>query len=280
MSNSPKYSPLTRAMLLLYSSVKRTGLLESRVAKRLFLASYFLYKRYFEDPFFKFSRIHPELFEGGIVLDVGANCGYTSQVFAQTKATHVYAFEPDGENIATLTKVLSARNLLSRVTAMQAAVGAENGAVDLWFNVAHHADHRIATDAFKNSNQACSNRLVRVPMVTLDSFVSDLGEDTRVSFIKIDVQGFELPVCQGMLGILDRFEDVTCALEYCPIQIEELGFSAPAVLNLFESRGFKLFIMDSNGALRLCEPVALAALLSARGYVDLIATRRMLPVGN
>ena len=195
-------------------------------------------------------------------------------VFSKTKATHVYAFEPNTENIAMLTDVLSSRKLLPRVTVIQAAVGAENGTVDFWLNADHHADHRIATDVFKHTKQTTSERLVRVPIITLDSFVADLDKKSPVSFIKVDVQGFELPVCHGMSGILDRFHNVTCALEYCPAQIEELGFSAPAVLDFFESKGFQLFIMATNGTLRPYEPSYLEASLSGRGYVDLIASRR------
>ena len=40
-----------------------------------------------------------------------------------------------------------------------------------------------------------------VPMTTLDSIVSP---DVAVGLVKIDVQGFEWPVVQGMRGLLER----------------------------------------------------------------------------
>jgi FkbM family methyltransferase len=173
-----------------------------------------------------------------------------------------------------LTQVLRSRNLERRVTVVQSAVGAEDGFVDLWFNADHHADHRIATTAFKETREDLTNSMARVPLVALDSFVQALEVNREVSFIKVDVQGFELPVCRGMAGLLDRFPTITCALEYCPVQIEELGFSAGEVLDFFTGRGFRLFLMDKTGTLAVLEDATLAAAISGRGYVDILATRR------
>jgi FkbM family methyltransferase len=272
--NAPQYSLPTRLLLGCYSSIKSTGLLELPIAKRGFVESYFIYKRLLEDPFYKFSRRHPELFEGGAVLDVGANCGYTALVFAKTKATHVYAFEPDRANVDMLTQVLRSRNLERRVTVVQSAVGAEDGFVDLWFNAAHHADHRIATTTFKETREDLNGSMERVPLVALDTFVQALEGNREVSFIKVDVQGFELPVCRGMAGLLDRFPAITCALEYCPAQIEELGFSASDVLAFFTDRGFRVFMLQKTGTLAILDESALAHAISGRGYVDILATRR------
>lgn len=269
----PSYSPLTRLLLGCYASVKSTGVLELPIAKRVFLESYFLYKRRLEDPFFKFVRRYPDLLAHGAVLDVGANCGYTATVFARTSASKVYAFEPDAENVAMLEKVLASRNLLTRVEVVAAAVGAEDGFVDLWRNEGHHADHRIATNAFKGGGDSSPGQTVQVPLVSVDSFVSK-KVSCDISFIKVDVQGFELPVCLGMQEVLSRHPNITCALEYCPAQIEELGFSAHEVLDFFRVRGFKIFILRRNGTLSPFTEAALSSDVERRGYVDLLATRR------
>lgn len=272
-SSPPSYSPLTRLFLSCYAAVRRTGILEFPAARRAFLESYFLYKRYLEDPFFKLARRYPELFADGAVLDVGANCGYTAMVLARTSASKVYAFEPDAENIAMLEKVLASRNLQSRVEVVAAAVGAEDGFVDLWRNECHHADHRIATSAFKAGGDSSPVQTVQVPLVSVDSFVTKKVSG-NISFIKVDVQGFELPVCLGMREVLSRHPNITCAFEYCPAQIEELGFSPHEVLDFFRVRGLRIFILRRNGTLSPFTEAALSSDVEQRGYADLLATRR------
>ena len=56
-------------------------MLDSALGRRAFVGSYFLYKRWLEDPFAALVRLRPGLFRGGHVLDVGANVGYTAAVF-------------------------------------------------------------------------------------------------------------------------------------------------------------------------------------------------------
>src|SRR5690242_12041412 len=83
-----------------YSRARRSGLLETTAGRWLFTSSYNLYKRYLEDPFHALAGRHPELFRGGHILDIGANIGYTSMVFARAiePAYRVYSFEPEEFN--------------------------------------------------------------------------------------------------------------------------------------------------------------------------------------
>ena len=88
---------------------------------------------------------------------------------------------------------------------MQLAVGAENGTVNLWINDRHHADHRVATEEFRSSHPG--SKEVSVSMVSIDSFLE--SRPGPVSFVKIDVQGYELAVCQGMQDTLRQNPDIT-----------------------------------------------------------------------
>ena len=59
-------------------------------------------------------------------------------------------------------------------------------------------------------------------MVSIDSFLE--SKPGPVSFVKIDVQGYELAVCQGMQNTLRKNLDITIVLEYTPSAMRELGF--------------------------------------------------------
>src|SRR5688572_9581540 len=88
----------------LHNAVRHTGLLEVAPFTRGFHLAYFLYKRWFEDPYAPFAKHHPKLFSGGHIVDVGANVGYTSTVFAKVLSPGfaIYSFEPDPTNFADL----------------------------------------------------------------------------------------------------------------------------------------------------------------------------------
>lgn len=255
-----------------YSLGRRAGLLNSGWGQKLFIGSYFLYKKYVEDPFAGMARLHPELFRGGDILDVGANIGYTASVFAGAcdPDAQVYAFEPEAFNFELLGKVIRSRRLANRVTAVHSAVGDRTGEIQLWINDNHHADHRVATDTFQQGlgGQKC----VSVPLTSVDDFLAGRRNCRSVSFIKIDVQGYELPVCLGMLKTLDSHPGAVVTLEYMPEALTALGFHPEEILTLFREREFHMYSLGQKGELT---PDARPE-LETKGYVDLVFSRRLL----
>ncbi len=104
MSNKSSSNVFTRV----YNLARTAGLFEIPLFKRLFLFSYFLYKRWYEDPFWALAKRSPELFTSGDILDIGANIGYTACVFASARKppAKIYAFEPDLASFATLAETV------------------------------------------------------------------------------------------------------------------------------------------------------------------------------
>jgi len=231
---------LQDALLRLYATAQKTGVLEHPWAERAFVRSYFLYKRYLEDPFHGLIATEAALFLGGHVLDVGANVGYTAAVFSRATDRNVYAFEPEARNFRMLEHNATHANIIP----VRAAVGAKSGEALLWHNPRHSGDHRVRTEAFANGGE-----ITRVPMVSLDDFVRDrrLGE---IAFVKIDVQGYELAVCEGMREILESNPRIAVALEYDPNAMRELGFDAADLLHFFATRGFEPQVIERSGELR------------------------------
>lgn len=155
--------------------------------------------------------------------------------------------------------------------AHRVAVGASSGVVSLWFNKSHHADHRILTPEFEKAVEAQAKKY-EVPLITIDEFMK--GIDGPVSFVKIDVQGYELPVCQGMEKTIDNNPEITVAFEYAPGQMQDLGFSGEDLLVFFRTRGFDLYVLDRKGTLEPLDGNNMAAYLARTQYFDVLATRR------
>src|SRR6266536_5255049 len=122
-------------VLRAYALAHRTGFLNTRVGDALFSRAYFAYKR-FEDPHAALIRAHPELFRGGHVIDVGANIGYTTVLFARVigEGFKVFALEPEQENFARLERNLKRYHVGDRVVARRVAAGATSGSIGLRIN--------------------------------------------------------------------------------------------------------------------------------------------------
>jgi len=65
-------------------------------------------------------RRQPKLFQNGDVLDIGANIGYTSAVFAGALKpdSKVYAFEPDQLSYGLLEEVIRRKKLSGAIEAI------------------------------------------------------------------------------------------------------------------------------------------------------------------
>ncbi|PWU08516.1 MAG: hypothetical protein C5B47_04580 [Verrucomicrobia bacterium] len=135
---------------------------------------------------------------GDLVFDVGANVGDYTEMFARLGA-RVLAIEANPELIATLSKIRPRRRI--RVEAV--AVGSSDGWADLfvcgqdqlgtlskeWIDVAEKSE-RLSGFKWKSSG--------RVRVTTLDSLIDRHG---LPDFIKVDVEGFESEVLEGLRSL-------------------------------------------------------------------------------
>jgi FkbM family methyltransferase len=258
-------------LLSAYSLVKRSGFLETSVGRRFFKSAYFVYKRYFEDDLEDLVRAFPSLVRGGNVLDIGANIGYTASVLARAIApdAKVYAFEPEPHNFRILEQVANQREFSGKIVPLQLAVGAENKIINLWINDRHHADHRVVTEQFGSTHPG--SKQVSVSLVSIDSFLE--SQPRNVSFIKIDVQGYELAVCQGMQETLRQNPDVTIVLEFMPSALRELGFEPSHLIDFFVERDFKIYHIHPRGKLSPGVP----EITKESSYFDLLFSRHSIP---
>lgn len=257
----------------LYNVARRSGLIELPWFRRVFLFAYFLYKRRYEDPFYALVQRRPELFRGGDILDIGANIGYTACVFAAAlnPPAKVYAFEPDEASFVTLGEIIRRKKLDASVEMFQTAVGSSDGTLDFWHNDEHSADHRVVTTQF-SSPELDRSRVTTVPVTSIDSFVASRGL-SAVSFIKIDVQGYELAVCEGMRRTLDKFPQVAIAFEYAPDGMRELGFHPAALLQFFRSAGHQLHILTRTAIQLVPDDRDIEVAAQKQGYVDILCSR-------
>ena len=211
----------------------------------------------------------PALVGEGNVLDIGANIGYTATVLARSIKPNrkVFAFEPEPFNFRILEQTALQPEFQGKIIPMRCAVGAENGTIDLWINPSHHGDHRVITEQFRSVHPG-STTGVSAPLVSIDSFLQN--EQGSVSFIKIDVQGYELAVCQGMQHTLRRDPDLSILLEFMPSAMRELGFDPSNLIDLLAERGFEVYLVHPRGKLTRGMPPQ----TKDSSYFDLLFSQR------
>ncbi len=187
----------------------------------------------------------------------------------------MYAFEPEKTNFLQLNQIIDAWGARNKIIPICAAVGATDGIVELWYNDRHHGDHRIVTQKYSQSGIDLM-KVSAVGMRCIDSFVKSEKIESQIKFIKIDVQGYELPVCLGMEQTLAANPEAIVALEYAPSGIAELGFESNRVLELFQKKNYFIYILGRRGNLQPAQDEVIEKMVNSRGYIDLICSKKEL----
>lgn len=125
-----------------------------------------------------------------VFFDIGANRGiYTVLALTKYRYQAVHAFEPNQEVVATLTENIALNELTKKTTVHPIAVGAEAGTTSFMVDPLHKGGGQVVADASTNS--------LLVTVHPLDTLLGGVLAK-RVSFIKIDTEGFEFAVLEGM----------------------------------------------------------------------------------
>lgn len=258
-----------------FDIVQRTNAMEHPFCQDAFRSAYFIYKRLIEDPFFALTERHPEIFKNGHVLDIGANIGYTACTFARaiSPGFKVFAFEPELHTYNLLIKSIQHARMNEKVCSIRSAVGESEGTIELWRNRSHNGDHRTVTDELKQLLPDHNDEIQSVPITSIDGFIES-NNSIPIAFVKMDVQGYELPVCRGMEKMLVDNPSVVVAFEYSPNETRQLGFDEAELPDFFQSRGFQLSIIEHSGKLVPVNQADLKNHLGKRGYLDVLASRR------
>jgi len=127
----------------------------------------------------------------GVFLDVGAHIGYYS-LYMLPGVMKVYSFDPDPRVFALLENNVGAQ---PKVETIPWAVGATAGRARFTLERDSEVSHlsHYGEDKF---------RQIVVNVVTIDSFVFERG--LAVEAIKIDVEGHDIEVIRGAMGVLEQ----------------------------------------------------------------------------
>jgi FkbM family methyltransferase len=158
---------------------------------------------------------------GDTFIDVGANVGYVSAfgLGLVGKTGHVHAFEPVPRYFDRLRRVQE-DNPSFRLDVNGTALGEEPGVASIAVTKLPNMGWNTMVPDFMNPRDVAER--VEVPVTTLDAYL-DEKQIRRLRLVKIDTEGYELPVLRGFVRTLREMEEP-------PILIVEIAPGAAARL--------------------------------------------------
>ena len=214
-----------------------------------------------------------------VCLHVGASDGRHSYVMTQVAPqARIYAFEPSAFAFEVLKVGIAWHRMGKQVTAIHAAVADKPG--ELLLVTPKKSSGRMGR-AYAYVAETRPNGQARpdlddtgmdiqpTPVITLDAFCAEHGIG-HVDFIRMDIEGAEQKALEGALTILDR-DCPNVLLEIHPVMLQSrFGGSGEAVLDLFRTRGYRMFALNGD---RLEERTTLVEGLPWKDYFFIHPTR-------
>ena len=179
--------------------------------------------------------------EGDTVIDIGAHVGYYTLLMAQLVGENgkVYSFEPDPANFQLLKKNVEI-NGFENVVLIQKAVSNITDKVKLFLGDDDSAINRIYDAKLGDAKES-----IDVESVTIDEYFKE--NDELINFIKIDSEGSEVKIINGMKQFLSRNQELVMMTEFFPFLIKKSGDEPNQYLKSLEKSGFSLYnILDKN----------------------------------
>jgi FkbM family methyltransferase len=202
------------------------------------------------------------------VVDVGAHVGYYSVLFSALVAPNgqVTSFEPDTHN----NSLLRANIRLNHIDNCQIEdVAVSNNEEDL---VLHLDPENLGAHSVVNFGN--SNKTVEIRSTSLDSYFKKRG-NTRVDFMKIDIEGWEEMALLGAEEILSLNKEILIVLEFNPNAMKELNKEPGKFLEKIRSMGFIMYTVGhKNGDIEKHDSNQSIIDFCGNGLVNLFLSRK------
>jgi FkbM family methyltransferase len=182
-----------------------------------------------------------QLRRGDTVIDVGANIGWYTILASRAVGDDglVIAFEPDPTNFELLKRNVES-NGCRNVRLEQKALSNKPGSVTLFLHESNKGMHSLLS--FKESEGS-----IDVEAVSLYDYLS--ANTRRIDFVKIDVEGAEAFVLEGMRKTLAANPDMSLLLEFVPERFVAAGYDPQSILSQLECGGFHFHEVATSGGL-------------------------------
>ncbi len=183
-------------------------------------------------------------YKDGVTIDIGANVGaFTIQLAKNTKDIEIHAFEPNPFIYDKLELNISLNpEIKNRVTINKMGLSSACDTLSFFWEKGNSGG-----GSFINSSENCTEE--RIQVITLDQYIID-KQIKQVSFLKIDVEGYEPQVISGASNTIANLKP-SVYIEVSPDWWSKSGYKIRDVLQIFEDLSYLFYIVKDENKISL-----------------------------
>ena len=174
------------------------------------------------------------------LFDVGANKGQTIEMLRTVfPESNIYAFEPSSETFQELTE--TSKRFGNHLKLFQCAVGEKDDEAEFinyeWSTLSSFFELEARTE--NPFREVARGKREKVSVRSIDSVIAE-NELSSIDLLKIDTQGYEIPVLNGALTCLQNgiIKNVLAELTFAPLYQGQSN--SLEVMRLLETHNFSL----------------------------------------
>jgi FkbM family methyltransferase len=184
---------------------------------------------------------------GDLAIDIGANIGYYTCLFAHCVSSSgcVLAFEPERNNFKRLQHNIEL-NDFNWVRLFPCALADKSGVQQIYISKENRGDHTLV--------EIPGREFYEVRTETFSSFASRELPNKTIRLIKIDVQGYELKVLKGMQKTLSSRRIENLIVEFTPYRICEAGDKPEDIFTIIDKLKLECYVISGTMGSRYDTP--------------------------
>jgi FkbM family methyltransferase len=185
-------------------------------------------------------------FKEKTVYDIGAHVGMYTIFFAKSAGSNgkVYTFEPNPDNYS---KIIDNTNIngLKNVNIIKSAIGKNHLKSQL---IVRHGDSGTGTLEKTIQEQIINEKnykAIEIDVDSIDNLINNNNILHKPDFVKIDVEGLELAVLEGMEKTIQKYHpDLFIEIHGSSMNLKKMNVAS--VFSILDSYNYKIYHVESG----------------------------------
>ncbi|MFT4415881.1 FkbM family methyltransferase [Fredinandcohnia humi] len=185
------------------------------------------------------------------VLDIGVNYGECLFSVSYPTDTKIYGIEANEQLMPFIEKSLACHPNQRNITIIHAFASSQEKQTQEFYVDTNWSGTSSGKQIYSETVEK-----YMVQTITVDSLFQTHDLSHEKILFKIDVEGFEAFVLEGMKQVIQNCKDMLGIIEFDSVYIQNAGTDIDTFLDIL-SKNFHVYIMESTGAIQLLSQVTM-----------------------